>query len=242
FATGLLIVSLGKGGKFLPFLDDGGKCYLASLKLGARSSTGDPEGEIEEGIAILPLDAGKVKDALNSFLGKSLQLPPMTSAIKIDGKPLYKLAHKGEEVERKPREIEVYQIGLLRYEDNVIDFVVQVSKGTYIRTLGEDIAKKLGTAGYLLSLRRLSVGRLDLRHAKKLEDISEDDVLDPTPFCYLYPHVELTDEEAVKVKNGVAIDLEKDYGEKAMLTKNGVALAVYTKKHGTIYSAFRGLF
>ncbi|MEE3401780.1 MAG: tRNA pseudouridine(55) synthase TruB [Candidatus Enteromonas sp.] len=242
FATGLLVVSIGKGGKFLPFLDDGNKCYLASLKLGASSSTGDHDGEIKDGVGVPSLDANKVKEALDSFLGKSSQLPPMTSAIKIDGKALYKYAHKGEEIERKPREIEVFQIGLIRFEDNVIDFVVQVSKGTYIRTLGEDIAKKLGTEGYLLSLRRLSVGRLDLRFAKPLSEINEDDILDPTPFCYTLPHVEVTEEEAVKVKNGVKLDLEKDYGEKAMLTRGGVALAVYERNNGTIYTSCRGLF
>ncbi|MEE3464771.1 MAG: hypothetical protein VZR75_03005, partial [Candidatus Enteromonas sp.] len=145
-------------------------------------------------------------------------------------------------IERKPREIEVFQIGLIRFEDNVIDFVVQVSKGTYIRTLGEDIAKKLGTEGYLLSLRRLSVGRLDLRFAKPLSEINEDDILDPTPFCYTLPHVEVTEEEAIKVKNGVKLDLEKDYGEKAMLTRGGVALAVYERNNGTIYTSCRGLF
>ena len=242
FATGLLIVAIGKGCKFLPFLPDEEKTYLASLRLGASSSTGDPEGEIEEGFDVPELTDKEVVAALSSFLGESEQLPPMQSAIKIDGKPLYKLAHEGKEIERKKRKIRVSSIRLLSFKDNIIDFSVTASKGTYIRVLGEDIAKKLGTKGYLLSLRRVANGRIGLQYAKKLEEISEDDVLDPTPFLFGYPHVELREDEAIKARNGVRLDLEKDFGEFACLTRGGTAIAIYQKEAGTIYHSYRGLF
>lgn len=242
FATGLLLLAVGKATKFLPYLNDGKKSYLARLKLGYRSSTGDPTGEIVKADCPSHFSAEQVRSALSSFLGKSMQVPPMQSAIKKDGVPLYRLAHRGESVERAPREIEVSRMELLRLEGDEVDFLAEVSKGTYIRVLGEDIAKRLGSEGYLLSLRRLSIGPYGLAGAKRLEEVGEGDLREPTPYVVDYPHVGLTDEESEKAKNGLPLDLGKDYGAEVLLTSHLVGIAIYERGAGTLYRAKRGLF
>lgn len=242
FATGLLIVGVGKGTKFFPYLDGSRKSYLASLSLGKKTSTGDPEGEVTETKEVPPLDASLVQKAMDSFLGEGEQLPPMTSAIKQNGVALYRLARKGEEVERKPRKVHIYSFQLLRLQNNAVDFLCEVSEGTYIRVLGEDLAEKLGTVGHLESLRRLSIGKIDLRYAKKLADLTEDDILDPTLFLTSYPHIELNESEAKDAYNGKPLDLKQDYGETVILTENGDAIAAYVRVERTTYRCQRGLF
>jgi tRNA pseudouridine55 synthase len=243
FATGLLVVAVNKGTKFLPFLDDSEKSYLASLRLGISSSTGDPTGIRTASLDPVPslsdLDIRKVMD---TFLGDSEQIPPMTSAIKINGEELYKKAHRGEVVERKPRKIHIYSLNLIKYEDHVLVFSTTVSQGTYIRTLGEDIAKKLGTVGYLESLRRLSVGNFMIKDAKKLANLSLNDVFDPTIFLTSMKHVEIDANDENKVKNGVPMELLDDYGERVLLVLHGVPLAVYQRKEKHLYLSLRGLF
>ena len=238
FATGLLVVSLGKGGKCLPYLPQEPKTYIASLQLGKKTSTGDKDGEVIEERKVEAITDEAIKKVLGSFLGKSMQMPPMTSAIKIDGKPLYELAHQGVEIERKPREIEVYSIKLLFRLGKQIDFIVSVSSGTYIRTLGEDIAERLGTIGYLSALRRISVGNIDISKAKPIDEIEESDVVDPAPYIEL-PHLEVDEQTCVKAKNGVKLDIALQ-GE-TLLTYQGNAIAVYAPD-GEIAISKRGLF
>jgi len=167
----------------------------------------------------------------------------MTSAIKVDGKELYKLAHEGKVVERKPRPIIVYSLNEVSIKDNVLVFTCTVSEGTYIRTLGGDIAKKLGTVGYLTALRRLSIGPFMVNNAHKLADITEKSVLDPSDFLTSMKHVELGNMEIGKAKNGVSLDMHSDLGEKILLTSDGESIAIYEKERGTtIYHSLRGLF
>ena len=238
FATGLLVVSLGKGGKCLPYLSQSPKTYIASLQLGKKTSTGDKDGEVIEERKVEAITDETIKKVLESFLGKSMQLPPMTSAIKVEGKPLYELAHKGIEIERKPREIEVYSIKLLFRLGKQIDFIVSVSSGTYIRTLGEDIADRLGTIGHLIALRRIQVGNIDISKAKPIDEVEEADVIDPAPYIDL-PHLEIDEETVVKAKNGVKLDIELE-GE-TLLTHQGKAIAVYAPE-GKAAISKRGLF
>jgi tRNA pseudouridine55 synthase len=242
FATGLLIVGIDRGTKFLPYLDDSRKSYLASLQLGISTSTGDPEGEKGPVKAIPELTEANIAGILHSMLGPSEQIPPMTSAIKVNGEELYKAAHRGEVKERVPRKIEVFSLNLIEYKEGVVVFTCTVSRGTYIRVLGEDLAAKLGTAGYLLSLRRLSVGIFDLTHAHKLADLSEKDLIDPTVCVNTMKHVEADTEWVHDIKNGKALTLSADYGEKVLLCLHGEALAVYKKVTDKYYVAERGLF
>lgn len=240
FATGLLIVAVGKATKCLPFLDSSFKTYEAELLLGSKTSTGDLEGE-----EILRKDPRihekqEIEETLSSFLGESTQIPPMSSAIKVDGVALYKLAHKGQEIERKPRKIVISSIRLLSQEGPRIRFEAEVSSGTYLRTLGEDIAERLGEVGHLVSLRRTKIGSVDVRKAKRIAEVSEGDLLSPLPFITL-PKIEATEKQSEAIKNGKAMILDSHESEVCLFFQEE-ALAVYAKGEDGLYRSKRGLF
>ena len=160
-ATGVLPILVGEGTKLSKYLIEHDKIYSARIKLGKKMDTADVEGhlveEMEVDKSLLTID--NVQNVLNSFLGKTSQVPPMHSAIKVNGKKLYEYARKGIEVEVKPRTIEIFSISLDNIDlDNLwIDYTVHCSKGTYIRSLCEDIAAKLKTVGYMEELKRVKV-------------------------------------------------------------------------------------
>ena len=240
FATGLLIVAVGKATKCLPFLDSSSKTYEAELLQGSKTSTGDLEGE-----EILRKDPRihekqEIEETLSSFLGESTQIPPMSSAIKVDGVALYKLAHKGQEIERKPRKIVISSIRLLSQEGPRIRFEAEVSSGTYLRTLGEDIAERLGEVGHLVSLRRTKIGSVDVRKAKRIAEVSEGDLLNPLPFITL-PKIEATEKQSEAIKNGKAMILDSHESEVCLFFQEE-ALAVYTKGEDGLYRSKSGLF
>lgn len=240
FATGLLIIGINKGTKALPYLSDQDKTYLATLKLGEKTSTLDYTGEILAKEIPPKLKEEEIINVLNSFLGVSYQIPPMVSAIKIDGKRLYKIAREGKEIERKERKIEVFSISLVDYRDNKITFLTKVSKGTYIRVLGEDIAKKLGTIGHLESLRRLSVGPYQIKDAKKLKAIKEEDIKKVANFIPL-KHLTIDEKELKNVKDGKVLKLNAKE-EQVLLVFKEEAIAVYKRREDGYYEAERGLF
>ena len=168
FATGLLILLSGKmtkkSNEFLK-LD---KAYEAELKLGFASTTGDPEGEITEINTSLVPSLSEIQTVLDSFMGKLTQTPPRFSAIKINGERAYKLARKGADFKIPSREVEIYQIEILDYTYPSLKIRCHVSSGTYIRTLAEDIGKKLGTGAYLTALRRTKIGNYSVENAKQI--------------------------------------------------------------------------
>ena len=173
FATGLLILLSGKmtkkSGEFLK-LD---KEYVATVKLGFTSSTGDPEGEIRSCLNITEIpELSTIESCLQGFIGKISQTPPKYSAIKINGERAYKLARKGAEFEMPSRKVEIYKIEVLRYEWPELVIKCYVSSGTYIRTLAEDIGEKLGVGAYLTALRRTRIGEFSIGDARKLEEFS----------------------------------------------------------------------
>ena len=243
FATGLLVIGVNKGTKFLTYLDDSKKTYVAKLHLGRKTSTGDIDGEILEEKDVPNFNQEQIEEAFSSFLGEGEQIPPMTSAIKIDGVPLYKKAHKGIEVERKPRKVFIYSLKFISLEKNVLTFETEVSRGTYIRVLGEDIAKKLGNIGYLEELERTSLGNFSLKDAIKLDSLNEDSLLDPSPYLP-FPTYQIQDEEEYKeVLNGAMLYVGKDLGESIVVKKGEMALAIYKKVEDTlVYKPERGLF
>lgn len=244
FATGLLVIGVNKGTKFLQYLDDSRKSYIATLKLGVKTSSGDPEGEIVETEEAPKLKEEEIKNVLSSFLGDGEQIPPMQSAIKIDGVPLYKKAHKGIEVERKPRHIHIFDMKLISYKDDVITFLADVSRGTYIRVLGEDVANKLGTIGYLTSLDRITLGNFKVEDAVSIDSLNEDSLVDPSKYLTQFERYEIEDEDDLRdVYNGVMLYIGKDLGEKILLTNKGKAIAIYKKVLDTLaYKPERGLF
>lgn len=175
-ATGLLVVLFGEATKLAGIFLDQEKEYLATLRLGETTSTGDAEGEI---LASRPVatDRKRLGEVLGRFVGEIEQLPPMYSALKRGGVPLYRLARRGKEVERRPRRVRIAEIQLTGFEPPRVDLRVRCSKGTYIRTLAENIGEALGTGAHLRALRRTASGRFGVEAAiglAALADLSPD--------------------------------------------------------------------
>jgi len=171
-ATGLLIMLIGKATKLSNRVMSMDKTYEGSFELGKVTNTQDVEGEVQETHPV-PEELGReqILEVMKSFEGDQYQTPPMFSAIKIKGVPLYKHARKGQEVEREPRFIRVTRFELKNLEMPCGDFVLDCSKGTYVRTICHDMGQKLGTGGIMTALRRTASGKLNIERATKLEDI-----------------------------------------------------------------------
>lgn len=240
FATGLLVVTVNRATKISQFIEPLNKSYVAVLNLGEKKSSADITGETIQTCEVPPLDEQKIKEVLNSLLGKQEQIPPMTSAIKIDGVKLYKLAHEGQEIERKARPIEVFDIKLLSFDEKTITFAVDVSKGTYIRTLGETIAEKLGTCGYLSELKRTKVGRYLSKDALKVGEISEKDIITLSEALSFLPRHVLNKEEEKMVNHGMKIYLNSEEPIIALYDVRNVLLAIYQKDGKGMYCSLRG--
>ena len=176
-ATGVLPLLVGKGTLISKYLINHDKTYEATIKLGIQTDTADSEGKIiKEDLEVKIESEDKVKKILDSFIGKQEQIPPMYSAIKVNGKKLYEYARKGETVEISPRKIEIYNIELenIDYKTKEIKFIVKCSKGTYIRSLCEDIANKLNTVGYMKELKRIQVGEFNIENSITIEELQEN--------------------------------------------------------------------
>ena len=170
FADGVLIIGVGKGTKLLTNIVNEKKSYNATLLLGEETDSLDNEGEIVKRKSVPKLNEDLVIKILNSFLGRYIQKPPMFSAKKVNGVRLYKLARKKIEVERDDQNCTIYDISLKGIENNIIEFAVTCSKGTYIRVLGSDIAKKIGTVGYLTKLTRTKIGKHSLSRSLTIKN------------------------------------------------------------------------
>jgi len=171
FATGVLVLALGHATRMIQFLDEREKVYDCTLKLGERTDTGDPTGEVVEQAEVPDLTAEQVQAALDAMVGESQQVPPSYSAVRVDGKRLYEYARKGETVEAKARTIHVYGTELLRLGDGEIVFRVRCSRGTYARVLAEDLAKALGTVGHLTALAREASGVFSMAQALSMAEL-----------------------------------------------------------------------
>lgn len=174
-ATGVLPILIGTATKTSKYLVEHKKTYVATLVLGKKTDTGDLEGQvIEEDTNFKNVTFEEIEKTLKEFKGKQKQIPPMYSSIKVQGKKLYEYAREGKTVKIEPRDIEIYNILLKNYKKNEIIFEVECSKGTYIRTLCEDIAKKLGTVGYMKELNRTSVDGFSIEKSITLEELDDD--------------------------------------------------------------------
>jgi len=170
-ATGLLILVLGKATIFSERFMSSDKVYEGTLRLGETTNSYDADGEVLETRPVPPLTLEALNAATESFLGDQWQIPPMVSAVKVGGVPLYKLARKGQEIPREPRRIHIYTWRFHDYEDPFAYFRVSCTKGTYVRSLAHDLGQKLGCGAHLSALRRLASGRFDVADALPLEDI-----------------------------------------------------------------------
>jgi len=213
-ATGMLPICLGEATKVAADIVAGRKCYRFTVTLGARTTTGDAEGTVSERAGIPPLERPGIELVLARFLGPCQQIPPMYSALKRAGQPLYRLARAGVTVERPPRAIEVSQLRLLGLSSDTLELEVLCSKGTYVRVLAEDIATALGTLGYVSVLRREYVEPFEGEPMHTLESLSEMRTrgAEPTllpidrPLGHL-PAVHLEREAARRVRQGQAVNV-----------------------------------
>ena len=167
-ATGLLPICLGEATKFSHRLLNAHKSYIATIQLGITTSTGDQEGEVISEKEVV-LNEAQLKDTLKKFIGDMTQIPPMYSALKFEGKPLYEYAREGIEIERKSRQIKIFDIKLINIEKSIITIEVLCSKGTYIRTLAEDIGQTMGCGAHLKGLERTQTGNFQLSEALSIE-------------------------------------------------------------------------
>ena len=172
-ASGLLPICLGQATKVAQFLLDGDKRYFVRGKLGQVSNTGDSEGEIVSFGKTQGIDVNSIENVLLKFIGNINQTPPMYSALKRNGTPLYKLARKGIEVERAQRPVCINEIKFVSYEEEILSLEVSCSKGTYIRTLVEDIGKSLRSGGYVIELRRIGFSHFDITQGRTYEQLLE---------------------------------------------------------------------
>lgn len=218
-ATGLLPICFGEATKASGYLLDTDKCYQVSVQLGRQTSTGDAEGEVILERAVPDMAQSAIERVLAGFLGESEQVPPMYSALKHEGKRLYALARAGQIVEREPRTIHVDALRLIRQAGDQLDLEVHCSKGTYVRTLVEDIARALGTCGHVSKLHRTAVGPFagsemhDFDHLEALADAGDaalDGVLLPIEVAFAgWPSVQLNEDSAWYLQRGQPVQVAK---------------------------------
>jgi len=216
-ASGMLPICLGEATKLSAYLLDADKVYLGTCKLGVRTSTADAEGEIIESRAVPELDEAQVDAILERFRGDIEQIPPMHSAIKQNGQPLYKLARQGIEVERKPRQVTIHELRIVRLEGDEIELYVHCSKGTYIRTLVEDLGEALGCGAHLSQLRRIRVGPFQEEGMVTLDTLREEAEEGPEALDRFllpldtalgdYPEVKLSESSLFYVRQGQAVQV-----------------------------------
>ncbi len=213
-ATGLLPICLGEATKFSHYQLDADKSYQATILLGQQTDTGDADGKIIAETAVPIIDNELLTSIAQQFMGAQQQIPPMYSALKKDGKKLYEYARAGIEVERAPRDITIKSLDLTMLSANSIELTVTCTKGTYVRVLGEDIAKALDTLGHLTALRRLDVGKFSINNAISLPELEALEFdnrfvqLLPIDACiYIEAQLVLDSEQCERIKMGQRLNV-----------------------------------
>ena len=225
-ATGVLPILIGKGTLLSKYLINHDKTYIATLKLGIKTDTGDITGSVLEknNTDDISLKKEKIKKVLENIKGEQFQKPPMYSAIKVNGKKLYEYARKGQKVEVSPRKINIYDIELLEInnEKKEISFKVNCSKGTYIRTLCEQIAEDLGTVGTMSELNRIKVGEFDISQSVKIDDIKNgyENIITIESFFKNEKEIIIDSKTQVSFLNGVKIVIHEKDGIYKIYDKN----------------------
>jgi len=234
-ASGMLPICFGEATKFSQYLLDADKSYFVKAKLGIRTATADKEGEIIAQREVPTLTQADIDSAFDSFRGEIDQVPSMFSAVKHKGQPLYKLARKGIEVERKSRRIKIYELNVLDFENSTVTFEVSCSKGTYVRTLVDDFGESLGCGAHVIHLRRSTVGHFQMdqmNSLEKLENINDKDLMN-----YLlplesivgnWPAIKLETHTAFYLQQGQAVMVPQapTEGWLRLLHKNGQFIGV----------------
>jgi tRNA pseudouridine55 synthase len=216
-ASGLLPICIGRATRLSAYLLNEDKRYVVEIKLGVTTETGDAEGDILVEKPVPALTSDSLDQIISTFIGEIEQVPPMYSALKHNGKRLYELARQGIEVERKARPITIHQIAVLAYSGDLLELDVSCSKGTYIRTLAEDIGNKIGCGAHVSSLRRTEVGDLNVKQAWTLQQLEAIEskqqrwqcVLDADHMLSEWPSVSLTEELEFYLSRGQAVWMPK---------------------------------
>jgi len=232
-ASGLLPICIGEATKFSHRLLEANKTYIATIQLGVTTTTGDQEGEVVSQKEVV-LKPNQLQETLQKFTGDITQIPPMFSALKFEGKPLYEYARQGIEIERKPRPVTIYDIKLNKIEESIVILEVSCSKGTYIRTLAEDIGHALGCGAYLKGLERTQTGNFQLSDALTIEAIEamsmasrEKTLLPVDALLEGLSSIKLTLTETEAIKKGQAIDFNgKNDNELRLYGASGQFLGV----------------
>jgi tRNA pseudouridine55 synthase len=239
-ASGLLVIAFGEATKFSGGLLEADKAYRATLKLGVRTSTGDAEGEVLARSEVAVAEDA-LRGALERFRGEIGQVPPMHAAIKHEGRPLYVYARRGESVERRVRQITIRRLDLERFDRDEADLYVECSKGTYIRTLAEDIGEALGCGAHLAALERVQVGPFSLLQSIGLEALEalplterRARLLPPQSLLGGWPRLRLPAELSAKFRQGRAVPAESADGNVAVFGGDEAFLGTGEVASGTL--------
>ena len=231
FAEGVLPICIGKATRLIEYLNDD-KAYIGTVQLGKSTTTYDLEGETVEVSDKTP-DLEEIENELNNFRGDIEQLPPIYSAIKVNGKKLYEYARKGEEVEIKPRSVNISELKILNYdqENRILELYIKCSKGTYIRSIAHDLGKNLRCFGHLIKLVRVKAGDFEVKNSVKLEDLTNTEEVKKHLIYPLkkldYQTYELTPKELELVSHGMQINTKQDLQPGiVILTHNSQLIAV----------------
>lgn len=220
-ATGMLPICLGEATKFSQYLLDADKIYEAEGRLGMTTTTGDAEGEALQICDATHIDISRLMEVLHQFLGKIQQIPPMFSALKQQGVPLYKLARQGREVVRQAREVCIHELQFLSFEDLKFRIRVRCSKGTYIRTLVEDIGEKLGVGAHVTVLHRVATAGFDAEPMYTLEEIAHAPILPMERALVGLPTLRCSDVQKKALYHGQILMIDATSGELQLLDEAG---------------------
>jgi tRNA pseudouridine55 synthase len=244
-ATGVLPVFVGRATRGVEFFEHAEKTYEATIRLGLTTDTEDTSGTVLEEREVHISEADFL-GILPKFRGKIQQIPPMYSALKINGQKLVDLARKGKEVERQPREIEIFQLDCLEFSGNEAKLRVRCSKGTYIRTLCKDIGQALGCGGCMAALRRVSAGEYTIEESVPLQILLDaqnpEEYLRPVDSMFRnYPAVTLSDKQEKRCRNGNSFSVTLEPGTYRAYSKNGDFLALSKVEDG-VMSTIKSFF
>ncbi len=229
FAEGVLPICIGKATRLIEYLDDD-KAYIGTVQLGKSTTTYDTEGEVVN-FSDKKVSLEEIEQALQNFRGEIEQLPPIYSAIKVNGKKLYEYARKGEEVKIEPRGVNIYKLEVVHFDEEkqTLELHIECSKGTYIRSIANDLGEALGCYGHLIKLVRIKAGKFEVNEAINLEALETKEQAEKNliyPLEYLdYPKYELNEVEKEKVSHGMGINTDLEDGI-ALLTQQSKLIAV----------------
>ena len=242
FAEGVLPIGIGKATRLIEYLKDD-KAYIATVQLGKSTTTYDIEGE-GVNISDKSVTLDEIEQTLSSFRGNIEQIPPIYSAIKVKGKKLYEYARNGQEIEIKPRRVNISELKILNYSENnrQLELFISCSKGTYIRSIANDLGEKLGTYGHLIKLIRVKAGNFEIKNSIKLENLQTKEEIEQNiapPIKYLnYPRYELSDLEYDRVSHGMSIKEQTNSKiGTVLLVKENKLIAIGENSDGIIKSS-----